>query len=126
LILKTIEIVESLLKADHPSLQGVYVDDIHKAALDRWVQSLKCLIEYCELIDFEGEECTLNVFLATLPDGCPVDATKIFITGSSYLSDWSSDENTAKKVALVLLNLSSPKRCRLEPSILEFTQKIMK
>jgi hypothetical protein len=129
LISKTIEILESLLKADHPSLQGVYADDIHKAALDQWVQSLKCLIEYCELIDFEGEECTLNAFLAALPGGCPVDAIKIFITGSSYLSDWSSDKNTAKKVALVLRNLAYPiHRCGqedMEPLILQFTQELI-
>jgi hypothetical protein len=90
---------------------------------------LKCLVEYCELIGFEGEERTLDAYIDAISDGYSIDAMETFCKGDQYLSQCSNYEHIAK-AALVLSNLALPRgRCSLisiKPLILGFTKELVK
>jgi hypothetical protein len=131
LISKTVDMLESVSKADRPRLQEVYADDFnsHITALDQLVQGLKYLTEYCKRIKFQGSLSTLDAFLTRMPNGTPVDVLKLFREGSSYLSQWNDHEQIAGQIASVLSNLvRCPRRWCLqtmEPLILKLIKELL-
>jgi hypothetical protein len=131
LISKTVDMLESVSKADRPRLQEVYADNFnsHITALDQLVQGLKYLTEYCKRIKFQGSLSTLDAFLTRMPNGTPIDVLKLFREGSSYLSQWNDHEQIAGQIASVLSNLvRSPRRWCLqtmEPLILKLIKELL-
>jgi hypothetical protein len=103
--------------------------DSHHAALNEWVKSLKSILAFYELTNFQGDISTLDAFVTDLPHETSEAATKIIGQGGPSLSRWPSDAHFSNEVTSVLYNLVVPQRfCRsnmMEEKTQKFTEKVL-
>jgi hypothetical protein len=112
LLSSTVHILESLSELDYLRLREIYADgfDSHHAALNEWVKSLKSILAFYELTNFQGDLSTLDAFLADLPYDTSEPAIQIIVQGGPSLFRWPSDARFSNEVTSVLYNLVVPQR----------------
>jgi hypothetical protein len=130
-ISRTVEILDSLLEADRPRFQKIYVHDFNNfhVALEQWVEPLKLLLEFHDVTKFQGDLTNRTAFLQSLSSTEPLlIALGVLDKGSSSLSRWLNHEDIAKKVVSMLSNLFLPQSWwtsdTIEALVLEFTKKL--